>query len=267
MTKSQELARLIRISALKMVTKAKSSHIGPALSMADIIAVLYAEIMRFDASNPSWSSRDRFILSKGHACTAVYAALAAVGFFDEAELDSYGENGSRLMAHISHKVPGVEFSTGSLGHGLPFAVGKALALRMQDSSSRVYVVVGDGELDEGSNWEALLFASHHKLDNLTLIVDRNNLQSFTTTEGTLNLSPLDKKFESFGCEVSEVNGHDHGVLRSALARPGAGKPKAVIAQTIKGKGVSFMENSIKWHYTPPTQDQLAAAIREIEGAA
>jgi transketolase len=182
MKKSLLLAAEIRRSALKMVTIAKASHIGGALSMADVLAVLYEGILSYNPTDPAWGNRDRLILSKGHACTALYAALAHKGFFPSDELWTYAKDGSRLMSHISHKVPGVEFSTGSLGHGLPFGVGKALAARRKVSEWRTYVIASDGELDEGSNWEAILFAAHHRLSNLTLIIDYNKIQSLGSVE-------------------------------------------------------------------------------------
>jgi transketolase len=197
---------------------------------------------------------------------AVYAALAAKGFFPESDLSSYGQNESQLMAHISHKVPGVEFSTGSLGHGLPFAAGKALSAKIHSQSWRTFVVLGDGELDEGSNWEALLFSSHNNLSSLNIIVDANNLQSLTTVADTMRLEPLVAKFKSFNCDVVEVDGHNHDNLRTALSRDHSLslRPLIIIARTIKGKGVSFMENSVEWHYKSPNEEQLASALLEID---
>ncbi len=264
LTKTQDLAKKIRLHALRMVTDAKASHIGSALSIADIVAVLYGEILKFDCNQPKLFERDRFILSKGHACTVVYAALAEVGFFPVSKLKDYGKNYSNFMAHISHKVPGVEFSTGSLGHGLPFAVGKALAAKKNNLDWGVFTLLSDGELDEGSNWEAIMFAAHHQLDNLTIIIDYNNLQSLDTVRNTLGLEPLLDKFISFGADVSEINGHMHDQLIAALAKPAIDKPKVVIARTTKGKGVSFMENQVAWHYKNPTEEQLSLALREVE---
>lgn len=262
------LARSIRISSLRMVHKAKASHIGSALSIADIVAVLYGDILNIDPSRPADESRDRFILSKGHACVAVYAALAARGFFPAKELDSYAKDHSNLMTHISHKVLGVEFSTGSLGHGLPFGGGKALAAKRTKKNWRTYVVMSDGELGEGSNWEAIMFAAHHKLDNLVAIVDYNKLQSLTTVEKTLRIEPLTEKALAFGWAVREVDGHDHEALKTAL-RTGpweTGKPSFLIAHTTKGKGVTFMENKVDWHYRSPSDEQLALALEEINRA-
>ena len=264
MTSTQLLARKIRISALKMVHRARASHIGSALSIADILAVLYGEVINFNSADQNLVFRDRFILSKGHACVAVYAALAEVGFIPKDALDTYGDDFSWLMNHISHKVNGVEFSTGSLGHGLPFAVGKALSAKIQNETWRTFVVMSDGEMDEGSNWEALMFAAHHKLNNLTAIIDYNKLQSLDTVEHTLGLEPLTDKLKAFGCSVHEIDGHDHRLLLKALISINDNKPTVIIAHTIKGKGVSFMENRVEWHYKNPNDAELALALSEIE---
>ncbi|HEX7741851.1 MAG TPA: transketolase [Sphingobium sp.] len=241
------LAQRVRSQALRMVTRAKASHIGSALSIADIAAVLYGRTLRIDPATPQHPQRDRFILSKGHACVAIYAALAETGFIDRALLDSYGAQGSMLMAHISHKVPGVEFSTGALGHGLPFGVGKALAAKRLGQAWRTVVLTSDGEWGEGSNWEAALFAAHHGLDNLVCVIDYNKLQSLRTVDETLRLEPFHSKFEAFGWAVREVDGHDHDALADALegAPLTVGKPTMLIAHTVKGKGVSFMENKVE----------------------
>jgi transketolase len=265
---SIELAKEARKLSLHMVVNSRASHIGSALSITDILSVLYFDILRINKSDLSNQARDIFILSKGHACVSVYAVLGLMDFFPLTELDSYGNNDSNFMNHISHKVPGVEFSTGSLGHGLPFGIGKALGSKIRSSQNKVFVVVGDGELDEGSNWEALLFASHHKLDNLILIVDYNNLQSLTTVKDTLNLEPLSDKFQSFGANVFQVDGHDHLALVEVFKRSIEiiGKPTVIIAKTIKGKGVSYMENKVKWHYSTPSHEELQIAINEINNA-
>lgn len=262
---SRALAYAIRKSSLEMVTRAKASHIGSALSIADLVACLYAGHLRVQPNNPSDPSRDRFILSKGHACVAVYAVLAELGFFPKAELETYGADHSRLMNHISHKVPGVEFSTGSLGHGLPFGVGKAMAAKRLGGDWRTFVLMSDGELDEGSNWEAFMFAAHHALDNITAIVDYNKLQSLTTVASTLGLEPLRAKFEAFGWQVIEVDGHNHDEINAALARlPLAkGQPSMLLAHTTKGKGVSFMENKVEWHYRSPTDELFNQALTEL----
>lgn len=260
------LSNKIRISALKMVCSAKASHIASALSISDIIAVLYGKIMRLDQTAINTSNRDRFILSKGHACVAVYAALAEMGLIPREQLETYGQDYSILMAHISHKVPGVEFSTGSLGHGLPFGVGKALSAKWKKQAWRTFVLMSDGELDEGSNWEALMFAAHHNLDNLVGIIDYNKLQSLTTVDKTVRLEPLADKFKAFGWAVKEVDGHDHDELNNELSSVPwvAAKPSMLIAHTIKGKGVSFMENKVEWHYRNPNFEQLHQALTELQ---
>ncbi|QIK79465.1 transketolase [Sphingomonas piscis] len=265
---TEDLAARIRCRALEMVTRAKASHIGSALSIADIVAVLYGRSLRLNPAEPKHSERDRFILSKGHACVAVYAALAETGFIDRELLTTYGTDFSPLMAHISHKVPGAEFSTGALGHGLPFGTGKALAAKSRGLAWRTVVLTSDGEWGEGSNWEAALFAAHHGLDNLLCIIDYNKLQSLGTVDDTLRLEPLHSKFQAFGWAVQEVDGHDHAALADAIDPTSwpAGKPAMLICHTTKGKGVSFMESQVAWHYLNPTPELLAAAIAEIEGA-
>jgi transketolase len=262
----RQFAKKIRQLALQMVTRAKASHIGSALSIADIVAVLYATVLRFDPKQPEMPGRDRFILSKGHACVAVYAALATSGFFPVEALDTYGEDHSDLMNHISHKVLGVEFSTGALGHGLPFGVGKALAAKRLKARWRTFVLLSDGEMDEGSNWEALMFAAHHQLDNLVAIIDYNKLQSLASVANTLGLEPLADKLRAFGWSVKEVDGHDHVQLNLALSAVPwePAKPSVLIAHTLKGKGVSFMENQVLWHYRNPSTEQLALALAELE---
>jgi len=264
---TSKFANKIRKLSLQMVNRARASHIGSALSIADIVAILYESVLRINPNEPYWDNRDRFILSKGHACVAVYSALAIRGFIKEKELDSYGQDYSRLMSHISHKVPGVEFSTGSLGHGLSFGIGKAFAAKIKGDKWKTYVLMSDGELGEGSNWEAFLFASHHRLDNVVAIVDYNKLQSFTSVEKTLNIEPISEKLKSFGWEVREANGHDHEQLRTLLSQTPwtKNKPSIIIAHTIKGKGVSFMENNVDWHYKSPNDEQLLKALLEIEG--
>ena len=263
------LAKHIRMDALKMVARAKASHIGSALSIADIVAVLYGSVLNVDPEKPNWAERDRFLLSKGHACTAVYAALARRGFFPAEHLETYGDDHSPLMQHISHKVPGVEFSTGALGHALSFGTGKALAAKRRGAAWRTFVLLSDGELGEGSNWEAFMFAAHHGLDRLTAIVDYNKLQSLGSVESTLRLEPLADKMTAFGWAVREVDGHDHDAIAAELpAAPWTpGKPSMLVAHTTKGKGVSYMENQVKWHYKNPDAAQLADALAEVEAGA
>lgn len=262
---SRDLARRMRVQALRMVHRAKASHIGSALSICDIVATLYGDVLRVDPKQPKAPQRDRFVLSKGHSCVAVYAALAETGFFPTEDLLKYGQDHSVLMNHISHKVAGVEFSTGSLGHGLPFGVGKALAAKRRKQDWRTFVLLSDGELGEGSNWEAMMFAAHHQLGNLVAIIDYNKLQSLTTVEETLRLEPLADKARAFGWAAREVEGHDHEALIGALGSTPwePGKPSFLIAHTTKGKGVSFMENSVKWHYSSPNDEQLTEALAEL----
>ena len=264
----QILAKNIRRLSLQMVARSRASHIASALSISDIVAVLYSDVLCINPTQPEMPGRDRFILSKGHACVAVYAALAEKGFFPVSKLESYGQDNSDLMNHISHKVPGVEFSTGALGHGLPFGVGKALAAKRLRADWRVFVLLSDGEMDEGSNWEALMFAAHHRLDNVAAIIDYNKLQSLATVEKTLGLEPLAAKLQAFGWSVREVDGHDHDQLNDALGSVPweSGKPSILIAHTIKGKGISFMENKVEWHYRSPSLEQLEQALTELDAS-
>ena len=267
MIDSRELAYKIRCHGLEMTHISHGSHIGAILSVADIMAVLYADLLNVDPSDPQKEDRDRFILSKGHAGAAVYAALAERGFFSTEELKTHYADGSSLSGHVSHKgIPGVEFSTGSLGHGLPVAVGMAYAAKMDGKPYRVVVVMGDGECDEGSVWEASLFAAHHHLDNLTVIVDHNKMQSLDFCENTLSIDPLWRKFQEFGYQVYDIDGHNHEAIREAWCAPFDEKPKMIIANTIKGKGVSFMENDILWHYRWPREDEMNAALAELKQA-
>lgn len=264
----KRLAKNIRISALRMVHQARGSHLGGALSMADILAVLYGAVLRVNPSAPAAPDRDRFILSKGHTCSTLYSVLAETGFFDKKVLDSYCVNGSPLPGHITKsELPGIEFSTGSLGHGLPVACGIALALKRDGSSARVFVAIGDGECAEGSNWEALLFARQHGLDNLILIIDKNGIQSLGATRDVLDLEPLEEKMRAFNWGVKTVDGHDVEQLLEAFNGVPLvpGKPTVIIAETVKGKGVSFMEDKLLWHYKTPTPEELAQAVAEIEG--
>lgn len=264
-TDLRRFANEIRGLSVTMVASARASHIGGALSLADIIAVLYGRIARLDPALPDWADRDRIVLSKGHSCTALYAALALRGFIEREELATYGQDGSRLMAHISSQVPGVEFSTGSLGHGLPFSVGRALAAKRQNASYRTFVLLSDGELNEGSTWEALLFAPQHRLDNLVAIIDYNKIQSLGNVADVMELQPLAAKVAAFRWAVREVEGHDLMALESALATVPwePGRPSCLIAHTTKGKGVDFMEGSLAWHYQSPSSDELAAALKQL----
>ena len=260
-----EFAAAIRAHTVQMVHRVNASHVGGGLSMADLLAVLYQDVLRVHPTEPQHPDRDRFILSKGHACAALYATLALKGFFPVEELQQFGQDGSRLMTHVSHKVPGVEFSTGSLGHGLGFACGKALAAKRQKKNWRVFAMLSDGELDEGSNWEAILFAPHHRLDNLVAMVDYNKIQSLGSVRDVLDLAPLAEKFRAFGWAVKEIDGHDHDAIHRALQtlpfEPG--KPGCLIANTVKGKGVDFMENKLLWHYRTPNGEQVRLALEQL----
>ena len=264
---TRELAQRIRRQCLLMTNRANASHIGSCLSVADILAVLYGKILRFDPARPEWGERDRFILSKGHGCAALYAALAETGFFPAAWLETYYQNGAQLAGHATHKgVPGVEISTGSLGHGLPVGTGMALAAKRDGRSYRVFCVLSDGECDEGSTWEAALFAPHHRLGNLTVIIDYNKIQSLGRVADVLDLEPLAAKWRTFGWATSELNGHDLGALEEALERNDPERPHCIVAHTVKGKGVSFMEDKLQWHYTAPKGDELTKALAELEAA-
>lgn len=264
-TASRDLARRLRAHALRMTHDARSSHIGTCLSMADILAVLYDGVLRVDPASPQSPARDRLVVSKGHGAAIVYAALAERGFFPVADLAAYCTHGSPLTGHINHHVPGVDVSTGSLGHGLPIACGLALGAQRSRADWRTFVILSDGELDEGTNWEAALFAQHHRLDNLVAIVDYNRIQSFGRVEEVLELEPLADKWRAFNWQLVEVDGHDHHQLRDALHRVpfAARRPSLIIAHTTKGSGVPFMENDLLWHYRSPSDDDLAAALASL----
>ncbi len=261
-------AREIRKSIIEMVTKAKGSHIGGALSSADILAALYFRILSVDPKNPQHPDRDRFILSKGHCCSALYAALAHRGFFPKENLMEYCSNGGKMWGHLSlGSMPGAEATTGSLGHGLAIGMGMAIALKEEGRKSRVFVLLSDGECDEGSVWESILLASHLKLDNLTAIVDYNKIQSFGRVGEVLDLEPFTEKWRSFGWAVKEISGHDMNEITEALGKAPFqnGKPSAVIAHTVKGKGVSYMEDRLEWHYKTPDEGQYRTAMQELQG--
>lgn len=265
-TDTVELARRIRQHALRMTSRGGSAHIGAIFSMADIVAVLYGGILNVDPANPRWPGRDRFILSKGHAGAGIYAVLAERGFMPVERLDAHYRDGSELSGHVSHKgIPGVELSTGSLGHGLSVGAGMAYGAKLDGAAHRVVVLLSDGECDEGSNWEAILFAAHHRLDNLVAIVDYNKIQSLAPVAETLALEPFAEKWRSFGWHVMEVDGHDHTALHESLSQvPFApGQPSCLIAHTVKGKGVSFMEHSVLWHYRTARGEEYDLALREL----
>jgi transketolase len=259
------LADQIRALSLQLVHHARASHIGSALSIADLLGVLISDgdLCRLSLSDDS--DRDRVILSKGHACVSFYSALHIKGFFSREELFTYGKDYSSFMNHVSHHVPGVEFSTGALGHGLPLACGKALAAKIAKKNWFSFVIMSDGEIQEGSNWEAFLFAAHHQLSNVIALIDYNNLQSLTTVEDTISLRPLDDKLKTFGWHVQTINGHDHEAIKIAiLAAKASPLPAAIILETTKGKGVSFMEGQVAWHYKTPNSEELQQALGELQ---
>ena len=264
-----EAARQIRLQDLKLVHYAGAGHIGGDFSSIDVLATLYGAVLDVTPETVDDPERDRFILSKGHVAGALYTTLAAFGFLAVEELATFLKPLSRLNGHPNrNKVPGVEANTGPLGHGLPIAVGHAIAARLDGSPRRTYVLTGDGELQEGSNWEAMMAASHHQLDRLTVIVDRNGLQQGATTRETNDLGDLRAKAEAFGFAVVEVDGHDHGQLLDVLSavpvRPG--RPTFVIAHTHKGHPISYMSNDVAWHHKVPSEAQLHLALEELDRA-
>ncbi|MBS1715438.1 MAG: transketolase [Armatimonadetes bacterium] len=261
---TEELALRIRRHAVEMTHLGNSSHVGACLSMADIVAVLYGSVLQFDPSRPQSPDRDRFVLSKGHAGAGIYAALAECGFMPVEKLKTHYQDGSDLSGHVSHKgIPGVELSTGSLGHGLGVGCGMAYGAKLDGETWRTYVLLSDGECDEGSNWESILFAGHHRLDNLTAVVDYNKIQSLAPVRETLELEPFADKWRDFGWAVVESDGHDHDALKAAFSAGPDGRPKVVVAHTTKGKGVSFMEGQVLWHYRSPQGDEYEAALRAL----
>jgi transketolase len=262
----QQHANHIRRRDLEIIHKAGLGHAGGDLSSADILTTLYFSVLRIDPANPQDPQRDRFILSKGHGAGVLYTTLAEAGFFPSEQLDTFMAPLSKLNGHPDrNKVPGVETNTGPLGHGLPVAVGAALSAKLQGASWRTFVLTGDGELQEGSMWEASMAAAHYGLDNLTVIVDRNGLQQGDATERTMHLDPLDEKFRAFGWAVRGVDGHDYAALLQMFAALpfGPGKPNCVIAHTHKGQGVSFMRDRVEWHHKVPNRDELDRALREL----
>lgn len=267
---SEQLAWKIRRHGIEMSHLSGGSHIGAVMSVADIIAVLYTDVLNYRPEEPKWEGRDRFILSKGHAGASIYAALAENGFFSVEELKTHYQNGSRLSGHVSHHLPGVDFSTGSLGHGLSAAAGMAYALKKDGKNERVFVVLGDGECDEGSIWEAALFANHFRLNNLAAIVDHNHMQSLDFQENTLEMEDFGSKWKAFGWNVIEIDGNNHDELKAAFeqaekkSKESVHKPTVIIANTIKGYGVSFMQNDILWHYRFPHEGwEYDMAVTEL----
>lgn len=260
-------AEKIRELIIRMAVRAGKGHITPAFSITDLLVVLYFDLLKIDFSNPKWEARDRFILSKGHGCLAFYAVLAERGFFPTEVLESFSQLGSPLGGHPDRfRTPGVEASTGSLGHGLSVGVGMAWAGKFDKKDYHVVVLMGDGETDEGSVWEAAMFASHHKLDNLIGIVDRNRIQMTDVTEKVISLEPLTDKWRSFGWSVQEIDGHNLLQIKDSISFAflnHQGKPHLILAHTVKGKGVSFMENKPEWHFRIPKTDEATLAIEEI----
>lgn len=262
----RDKALWMRRHALQMVHGKQLGHIGGDFSAADILATLYFGVLRYDPAAPRWPDRDRFVMSKGHATGVLYTALCAAGYFPEDWLDTYMEPGSKLNGHPNRNyLPGVEANTGPLGHGFPIAVGIAIAGQLSDADYRTFVLTGDGEQQEGSNWEAAMTAGHRRLSNLTLIIDRNRLQQGARTEDTASLDPLDDKYRAFGWEVVEIDGHDHDTLLHVLGAPVGNRrsPLCVIANTTKGKGVSFMEDKAKWHHGVPNDEEFERAMTEL----
>ena len=261
---TEDLAKKLRMDVIEMSHRAKAAHLGSALSTIDILSVLYSSFLKiYDSENAEYEDRDRFILSKGHAATALYATLANFGIIDKKELLNYGKKGSLLEEHPSTKLSGVEASTGSLGHGLPIANGMSLSAKIKSKKFKVYVLMSDGECNEGSVWEAAMFASKNKLDNLTAIVDFNKWQATGRSQDVLQLDPLSDKWKSFGWDVTQIDGHSHKQITEAFSAKTNGKPKLIIADTVKGKGVSFMEDDNNWHYRSPNEEEVMIARHEL----
>jgi transketolase len=263
----ESTALSIRRNILRLIRAGKAGHVGGALSSVEIVTALYFKLLHIDPENPAWTQRDRFVLSAGHKCLVLYSALAERGFFDKSVLDTYGALDSRIPGHPNmHKLPGVESNTGALGHGLSIAGGMALGLRLDKSASRVYVLMGDGELAEGSNWEAASAASMHKLDNLLVFVDRNRLQISGPTIEVMSYEPLDERWRSFGWSVRTINGHDiEAIIANAMQAPfEKGKPSLIIADTIKSKGLSFAEGKVNYHYWKATPEEMEQAERDLD---
>ena len=264
--KFEDIAREIRCSVLTMVREAGVGHIGGSLSVTDILVALYFKVLNIDPGNPEWPDRDRLVISKGHSAAAIYSILAERGFFDKEELKSFGLINSNLQVHPDkNKVPGIEASTGALGQGLSIGLGMALAARLNKKTYYTFVILGDGEIQEGQIWEAAMFASHHKIDNLTAILDYNNVQLMGKVSEIMEVAPVAEKWSSFGWEVSEIDGHDFTQITESLysAKKVKEKPTIIIANTVKGKGVSFMQNTCKWHGSVPTREEYIKAIAEV----
>ena len=265
--KREGIANNIRINIIKSVSSAKSGHPGGSLSIADIMTVLYFEKMNIDPTNPKFEDRDRFVLSKGHAAPALYATLAERGYYSKDDLLTLRKFGSKLQGHPDmKKVVGIDMSTGSLGQGLSAANGMALAAKLDNKDYKVYVVIGDGELQEGQIWEAAMTAAHYKLDNVIAFVDWNGLQIDGSNDEVMTIKPIDEKFKAFGWNVMVIDGHNYDEISDAvdIAKKGNGKQTVIIAKTVKGKGLSFMENNVSWHGTAPNAEQTEKALIELE---
>lgn len=260
------VAKKMRQDIFKMACRANGGHIAPSFSMADIVAELYFDgILRYSSVKPKDANRDFFILSKGHGVLALYSALSMAGFFPREELDTFCHIGSSLGSLAKKdSVPGIEATTGSLGHGFSYGVGIALTNKIDKRKNHVYVLVGDGECEEGSIWEAAMSAAHHGLDNLTLIVDSNKLQAMDSVDNIMSIHNFADKFTAFGFDCEEIDGHDYGKIKEALLKRSSGRPRAVIANTIKGKGISFMENVAIWHYRIPNDEEMKIALQELD---
>lgn len=266
MEQIKDVAKDIRKQVYRIAHYAGGGHMGAAFSMVDLISVLYFDkVLKYDAKNPNWKDRDKFVLSKGHACYALYAALAKAGYFSERELRTIGRPGSKFGGHPKmHEIPGVEASTGALGHGLSFAIGIAFANKVDHRNSHVYVMLGDGECQEGSVWEGALSAPTLELDNMTVIIDHNKLQAMDELENIVHMKPFSDKWKAFGWNVIEIDGHNYEEIHEALLTRQKGKPTAIVANTVKGKGVSFMENVPIWHYRMPNDEELPVLFKDLE---
>ena len=263
--KFEEICKSVRRDVAKMMHKSLSSHIGGCYSVTEILVTLYFEILNVDSTHPDKDDRDILLLSKAHSSAALYSVLSKKGFFPKENLDTYYLDGGKLPGHLDKEAAlGVEFSFGSLGHGLPVGVGMALANKRINNSGKIFVILGDGECNEGSVWEAVMFAPHHDLSNLTVVIDYNKIQSFGSTNEVINQEPIAEKWKSFGWNVVQINGHNHDELLNAFNLPHENMPKMILANTVKGKGVSFMENSLAWHYKSPNDEELKLALKELE---
>ena len=256
----------LRRRMLRLIHRAGAGHTGGGLSCLDILSLLYHRVLKVTPETVDSPTRDRYVQSKGHCVEALYTVMADRGYFPDADLDTVGRYQSRYVGHPTRKIRGIEMNTGALGHGLPICLGMALAAKMDGGTFRVFTLLGDGELAEGSNWEAAMAASHYQLDNLVAILDHNSLQITGPTREVMSNEPLDKKWRAFGWEVRTVNGHDYTALTRTLTTPHPGRPLFVIANTVKGKGVSFMENVGQWHHGVPNDAELVRALAELEAA-